>query len=126
MLTINLFTDKAHVAPACKRHGKLYSEAFYLYAAENRGELLAEGLFEVKSELAQISAYSGPEDDPALFDGILRAGLNYAGEQGIEKGSIPEDFRYQRRGMFRKLNYPVATTFNIVNFFQKYKNCVVP
>lgn len=124
MLTITPCVDKPEIAAWCKKCGKVPSAAFYLYRAENRGEPLAAALFEVGGDQVQVVRYEAA--DPAdyfLFDGILRAGLNYAAEQGIEQGYLPEEFRLSHEGLFSKLNYPIQPRFNITNFFQKYKNC---
>lgn len=124
MLTITPCLEKQTVAAYCKKCGKLYDAAYYLYLAENRGEVQAAGLFEVGGDRVSTIYYEGLEpDDHFLFDGILRAGLNYAAEQGIENGHIPEEFRQAHKALFGKLNYPIQPDFNIVNFFQKYKNC---
>lgn len=127
MLTITPCLDKQAIAAYCKKCKKPYSAAFYLYRAENRGQVLAAGLFEVGGE--EVCAVLYEAEDPSdhfLFDGILRAGLNYASEQGIPNGHIPEDFRYLHRELFAKLNYPIQPVFDITNFFQKYKNCAQP
>lgn len=124
MLTITPCLDKAAIAAYCKKCRKPWSAAFYLYRAENRGQVLAAGLFEVGGDQVQVMLYEAEDPaDPFLFDGILRAGLNYAADQGIPNGFIPEDFRYAHRGLFAQLNYPIQPVFDITNFFQKYKNC---
>jgi hypothetical protein len=128
MLTISLCRDTRRVAAACKRFGMIYSEAFYLYAAEGRDGTLAETLFEVKSagvEAAGYHDYQNSGGDPGLFDGLLRAGLNYAQTQGMEQGCIPEEFRREHGDLFAKLNYPAQSLFDITNFFSKYKNCAL-
>lgn len=124
MLTITPSVEKAVVAEYCKRCKRPYSEAFYLYRAEDRGETLAVCLFEVGASEVRVLLYEGADqDDLYLFDGLLRAGLNYASEHGIENGCIPEEFRQRHEALFAKLNYPVQRVFNITNFFSKYKNC---
>ena len=123
MLSISLCRDTRRTAAACKDLGKIYGEEFYLYEAMNNDEILASVLFEVKSSLVEVVGYQGPGDDFGLFDGLLRAGLNYAGLHGIEAGRIPEAFRHENRALFAQLNYPPETVFNITNFFGKYKNC---
>lgn len=124
MLTITPCLDKQTVAAYCKKCRKLYSAAFYLYLAKDRDELLAAGLFEVGGEQVQVVLYEADDqNDPFLFDGILRAGLNYAAEQGITKGVIPEAFRLAHGELFARLNYPIQSAFDISNFFHKYKNC---
>lgn len=124
MLQITLCLDKPALAPYCKKCGKLVSEAFFLYRAVDRDQVLAAGLFEVFSESVQIVHYEESGDgDPFLLDGILRAGLNYASSFGIDRGCIPEVLRYTHRRLFNKLNYPPQPEFGISNFFQKYKNC---
>lgn len=124
MLELKPCGDKKQFLEACRRCGKIPCEAFYLYVAEDRGELLAQALFEVTSEHVRAVDYvAGNPGDFWLFDGLLRAGFHYAGEQGIEKGIIPEAFRLKHEAIFAKLNYPAVPEFNIVNFFKKYKNC---
>lgn len=125
MLTINLITDKGTVAELCKDLGLVYHPGYYCYSAADRGELLATGLFEIGANSASIVNYSSADaDDHFLFDGILRAGFNYAGQQGIENGVIPESIRKRFKELFGKLNYPAEAVFSINNFFSKYKNCI--
>jgi hypothetical protein len=125
MLTITPALDKSTVSAYCKKCGKVYSAALYAYLAQNGGEVLAAALFEMSGDHVTAVYYEGTDPaDYTLFDGILRAGLNYAAEQGVETGTIPEAFRYDHRGSFEKLNYPAQVSFNIVNFFGKYKNCL--
>lgn len=126
MLEIKPCLDKQTMIGYCKKCKRAYSEAFYLYLATNRNHVLAAGLFEVGSEEVQAVYYESTEpQDAFLFDGILRAGLNYAAGQGIENGRLPEDFRQSFHDLFAELNYPAAPVFNITNFFQKYKNCSI-
>lgn len=122
MLEIGLCLDKKAINAACKQAGRVYSEAFYLYRATDRGEVLASVLFEVLSDCVKTVCYLGG-DDPFLFDGLLRAGFHYAEGQGIETGWIPDEFRDAYAILFAPLNYPASQRFNIVNFFSKYKNC---
>lgn len=125
MLTITPCLDRDVIAPYCRACKCAYSESFYLYRARNGGETLAAALFEVGGDKVTVRLYEAAEpNDAFLFDGVLRAGLNYAAGQGIENGMIPEQFRALHGELFVKLNYPVQPTFNITNFFQKYKNCV--
>jgi hypothetical protein len=127
LLEIKACTDRTQINALCKACGLLPSEAFYIYRAENGGEEIGAALFEVLSDSVHIVFYAAADpEDPWLFDGILRAGLNYAAQFGLEKGCIPEYLRYQHRALFSRLNYPSAQVFNITNFFQKYKNCVRP
>ena len=123
MLSISLCQDNRRIAAACKSLDKIYGDEFYLYEAISGNETLGDMLFEVKSSLVEVVGYSGPSDDFGLFDGILRAGLNYAEKHGIEAGCISEAFRHENRALFAHLNYPTEAVFNIVNFFGKYKNC---
>ena len=123
MLEINLILERPAVAAACRLFGQAYDDAFYVYRAENRGLVLATALFEIGKTDVCVTGYEGPGDDPFLFDGILRAGLHYAEMQGIETGVLPEKFRQLHRALFIELNYPSEVSFNIVNFFGKYKNC---
>lgn len=124
MLTISPCLEKQTVALYCKKCKRIYSAGFYLYRAEHNGEILAAGLFEISADQVQVLFYESEDNSDAyLFDGILRAGLNYAAEQGIENGVIPEEFHAEHSALFAKLNYPVQLQFNITNFFCKYKNC---
>jgi len=125
MLSISLCTDIRRTIAACKSFGKIYGVEFYLYEAVGGEEILGAILFEVKSELVETVGYRGPGDDPGIFDGLLRAGLNYAQKHGIETGCVPESFRRENRALFAVLNYPAEVSFSIVNFFGKYKNCRV-
>ena len=123
MLEINLNLQRPVVAAACRDFGQTYSDAHYIYRAENRGEIIATGLFEIGGTDVRVLGYDGPTDDHFLLDGILRAGLHYAETHGIETGLLPEEFRHKHRALFTGLNYPPTISFNIVNFFSKYKNC---
>lgn len=124
MLTITPCLDKQMVASYCKKCRKPYSAAYYLYLAQNREELLGAALFEVGSDAVSVLFYEAADPaDAFLFDGVVRAGLNYANQQGLENGVIPEEFRHAHRELFAKLNYPAQPQFNINNFFAKYKNC---
>jgi len=123
VLEINVTLDLAIIAATCKQFGQSYSDDFYVYRAENRGQIIATALFKIGKTDVSIVAYSGPADDPFIMDGILRAGLHYAELYGIETGILSEEFRHCHRALFVALNYPSANTFNIVNFFSKYKNC---
>ncbi len=124
MLEIKLCTDKKQIAAYCKKLGTMFGEAFYMYTAMNKNELLAACLFEVESDAVRARLYEcADQDDYWLFDGMLRAGFNYAFEQGIARGRIPEEFRALHESLFKKLNYPAAPEFDITNFFKKYKNC---
>lgn len=126
MLEIKPCFDIPTLAVYAKNCGKAPGESLYLYMAKDGGETLAAGLFEVQSDKVCTLFYeSADPDDIFLFDGILRAGLNYASEQGIETGCIPEDFRQSHKNKFARLNYPPETEMNIVNFFNKYKNCAI-
>lgn len=126
MLSITVCLDKPTIISFCRRSKKPFSEAFYLYRAQNGEQVLAAALFEVNGDHVSVISYeTEAPDDLSLFDGMLRAGLHYASEQGIETGCIPESFRFVHRDLFAKLNYPISPTFNITNFFNKYKNCAV-
>lgn len=124
MLTITPSLEKQTVAAYCKKCKKVWSDGCYLYLAESRGEVLAAGLFEAGGDKVRAVYYEAADpSDRTLFDGILRAGLNYAAGQGIENGLIPEEFRSRHQELFAALNYPAQPLFNITNFFRKYKNC---
>jgi hypothetical protein len=124
MLEIKPSTDIKRVAGFCRKLGRVPSEAYYLYTAENAGKSLASCLFEVGGEAVTFLLYECEDkNDYWLFDGILRAGFNYAFEHGINTGRIPEEQRHKYEGLFAKLNYPAAPEFDITNFFKKYKNC---
>ena len=123
MLEIIPNLDDKLLAVYCKKCGKLHGPSFYLYLAIDRGETLAAGLFEVESNRVNVVYYESVEEDPHLFDAVLRAGLNYAAEHGISKGYLPEPFRSHHRTFFAKLNYPPQSLFDITNFFRKYKSC---
>ena len=124
MLEIKPSTDKRQIAACCKKAGLFPSEAFYLYIAENNGQTLASCLFEVGGDSVAFRFYKCEDKtDYWLFDGMLRAGFNYAWGQGISTGRIPEEQRLVHAGLFAKLNYPAAHEFDITNFFKKYKNC---
>jgi len=123
MLEIVPNVDDRMLAVYCRKCGKLHGPSFYLYLAVDGGETLAAGLFEVESDKVNVVYYESREDDPYLFDAILRAGLNYASEHGITQGHLPEHFRGEHKAYFAKLNYPPQSTFDITNFFRKYKSC---
>lgn len=124
MLEIKPCTHTKELAEYCRKCGKIPDEAFYLYVAEDKGKRLAACLFEVESGGVRVLLYEcEDESDYWLFDGMLRAGFNYAWEQGITAGFIPERFRIKHQRFFAKLNYPAQPEFDITNFFQKYKNC---
>lgn len=128
MLELKKCTDKKLFTQYCKKCGKIPDESFFMYIASDRDKLLAAALFEVECESVSVLMYecadsSAGETDYWLFDGIMRAGFNYASEQGIETGCISESFRLEWHKLFEKLNYPAAAEFNITNFFKKYKNC---
>lgn len=124
MLEIKPSTELKQVAEYCKKCGKAPGEEFYLYIAVNADKQLAACLFEVGGEAVTVLYYDcGDENDYWLFDGMLRSGFNYAFEQGINSGRIPEPFRIKFQRFFSKLNYPISTDFDITNFFNKYKNC---
>lgn len=124
MLEIKPCTDLKPIAEYCKLCGKIPDDSFYLYLAENNGKRLGSCLFEVSGEAVTVLYYDcADETDYWLFDGMLRAGFNYAFEQGLETGRIPEPFRIKFQRFFAKLNYPIAPEFDITNFFKKYKNC---
>ena len=122
MLTISPILDRVGVVPLCREAGVPYTGAFYAYRAENRGTILAYALFEVLDDSVRVVSFQGQEDAD-LFDGLLRAGFQYAGKEGIETGWIPETFRQTHHTRFAALNYPAAAQFDITNFFAKYKNC---
>ena len=124
MLEIKPYLDRATVSGYCRKCGKPYSEAFYLYLAKDGGETLAAGLFEMQPDRVTALHYESTDpQDFFLLDGILRAGLNYASEQGVETGVLPEELRQAHKAAFERLNYPPECEMNIVNFFTKYKNC---
>jgi hypothetical protein len=123
MLEIKPSTQMDQIKSYCLKCDRAPSEAFYLYTALDRGDILAAGLFEMLSDKVQVVYYEGDDNDPFLFDGVLRAGLNYAADQGVENGYIPEAFRQTHKDKFARLNYPPSPQLNIVNFFKKYKNC---
>ena len=124
MLTITPCIEKQTLLTYCKKCRKPVSAGHYAYLAQNRDEVLAACLFEIQSDYVEALFYEASDSlDAFLFDGVLRAGLNYASKQGISQGIIPETFRFSQRHLLEKLNYPLDTTFNIVNFFRKYKNC---
>lgn len=124
MLTITPCTERDTVLAYCKKCRIPLDAGHYLYLAENRGERLAACLFEIGGDRVQVLLYESAEPgDAFLFDGVMRAGLNYAAGQGVENGFIPEQFRFLHRALFAKLNYPLQPLFNITNFFNKYKNC---
>ena len=124
MLEIRLCLDKPQIVSFCKKCKRIYSEALYSYIAIDRGQIIGAALFEVGGQNVRILYYETTEtQDAFLLDGILRAGLNYASEHGIETGILPEALRQEYRSLFAKLNYPPTPEFNISNFFQKYKNC---
>ena len=128
MLEIKAVFDRPILAQYCHKSGCPLSDALYLYLAQNGDELLAAGLFEMRSDRVATMYYEAVgenQTDFFLFDGILRAGLNYAAEQGVETGCLPEPFRQANAAYFARLNYPPETEMNIVNFFQKYKNCTI-
>lgn len=125
MLEIKACTDKRQVTAYCRKCGRVPGEDFYLYLASDGGEALASALFQVLSAEVRVLYYEAADpQDASLMDGVLRAGLNYASRFGIPKGCIPEALRYEHRALFAQLNYPTAQVFDILNFFQKYKNCV--
>lgn len=123
MLEITPSLDEALVREYCKKCGRLPGPQHYLYVASDRGEAVSAALFEVQSDRVIALWYEGPEDDAWLFDAVLRAGLNYASEQGIVSGYLPEAFRQAHGGLFSQINYPAQALFDITNFFQKYKSC---
>lgn len=124
MLEIKPCTDLKPIAEYCKKCGKIPSDEFYLYLAVNSDKQLGACLFEVGGEAVTVIYYDcADENDYWLFDGMLRAGFNYAFEQGLKTGCIPEPFRMRFQRFFAKLNYPITTEFDITNFFKKYKNC---
>lgn len=124
MLTITLELSKDKVLEYTKKSKQIYDAGHYLYLAKDNGEVLAAGLFKIEGDMSYIAYYETTEEkDYHLFDGILRAGFNYAGDQGISTGMIPESFREQYTGFFERLNYPNQPMFEISNFFSKYKNC---
>ncbi len=124
MLTIKPYEDKATIIQYCKKCKRLYSDGLYLYLAKDGSQQLAAALFEIGGEHVEVVFYeTTDQEDFALFDTMLRAGLNYANEHGISLGHIPEEFRQTHKTLFDKINFPIHPTFNINNFFQKYKNC---
>lgn len=124
MLEIKSCTEPKPIAEFCKKCGKIPDKSFYLYLATNSDKQLGACLFEVSGEAVTPLYYEcEDETDYWLFDGLLRAGFNYAFEQGIATGSIPEAFRIKHQRFFSKLNYPITSEFDITNFFKKYKNC---
>lgn len=125
MLEITLCLEEKVLAEYCRQCGRLPGPAFYLYQARDRDKLLAAALFQVGSDQVDVLLYDSQEDDVFLFDAMLRAGLNYAGDQGISHGCLPEAFRQEHGAYFKTLNYPAQAIFNITNFFQKYKRCIL-
>lgn len=125
MLTITVNTNKEEIIPYCREVKIPFNKGLYLYQAKDKGELLGAGLFEIGADQVQVLYYTSvPEEEHFLLDGVLRAGFNYAAEQGISTGKIPEHFRGEHMNYFAKLNYPNEAEFNIENFFSKYKNCL--
>ncbi|MCL2033989.1 MAG: hypothetical protein FWG94_04570 [Oscillospiraceae bacterium] len=124
MLELKPCVNMKMITKACKKCGKLPDASFYLYLATDKEEELASCLFEVSGDSVTALLYECLDDaDYWLFDGLLRSGFNYAFEQGITTGRIPETFRVQNHRLFSKLNYPITPAFDITNFFSKYKNC---
>jgi len=124
MVEIKPNLKKDDILAYCRKCGRPYSEAFYLYTAEDRGKIFAAGLFEMHSDRVEAVLYdSSPPEDIYLFDGILRAALNYASGQGVQIGVIPDRFRQDNGAYFSRLTYPAEIEWNIVNFFSKYKTC---
>jgi len=124
MLEIKPFFNINQIAQYSRKCCRIPDDSLYLYLAKDGDETLAAGLFEVQSNKVSVLYYEAADSsDHFLFDGILRAGLNYASGQGIENGYIPESFRQKHAAHFSKLNYPPEPELNIMNFFNKYKNC---
>lgn len=122
MLEILPVTERDIVSGYSSKCKLPFSQALYVYVAKDGTKTIAGALFEVKSDYVQILYYDG-DTEFFIFDAILRAGLNYAAENGIEYGYIPEEFRHKYNSVFINLNYPPVTKFDITNFFKKYKNC---
>lgn len=124
MLSISPCLDKQILAEYCKKCRKPYHAGLYLYRAENNNQIQATGLFEITEDFVQLLYYESifPED-VFLFDGVFRAGMNYAAEQGIENAFIPAEFGNAHENFFMHFDYPLNTRFNITNFFAKYKKC---
>lgn len=126
MLEIKLSQDRDTLAALCRECGALPTHAHYLYTAVDGGRQLAAVLFEVGSEEVRALHYRAEdESDCHLFDALLRAGFHYASGQGIRTGCLPESFRMRHARHFARLNYPPQASFDITNFFQKYKSCAL-
>ena len=124
MLTITATLDRETLLPYCKESKIPYNPGLYLYIARDRDDILGAGLFQIEGDTVSFLHYFPADtDDHFVFDGVLRAGFNYATEQNIPTGEIPVLMRKQHQTCFEKLNYPNETSFTIDNFFSKYKNC---
>lgn len=124
MLEINVCSKKDFLLPICKKIKYPYSSALYAYVAKNKGVMLACALFFIHPDYVEIIYYeSTDENDDAMFDGVLRAGLNYASSNNINSGYVSEEFRENNKQLFKKINFPNEAKFNINNYFLKYKNC---
>lgn len=124
MLELRPGVDRQEILPYCRQIKLPYSEALYVYRALDGSKVLAGLLFGVESNQVNVLYYQAEDEaDHFLFDGLLRAGLGYADKQGISAGHIDDSFRQRHSALFSRLNLPPEATFNITNFFQKYKNC---
>ncbi|WRS26823.1 hypothetical protein U6B65_10850 [Oscillospiraceae bacterium MB08-C2-2] len=124
MLEIKPCLEVQPVAAFCRASGRVYSGAFFIYQAMNRGEELGAALFEMQGDRIEAVAYRTTQpEDHWLLDGVLRAGLNYAAEHGIINGVLGVGFLESAYSLLEKLNLPRSSVFNIHNFFSKYKNC---
>jgi len=123
MIEIAPSLDQNILKSYCEKCGKDYGPGFFAYLATDGGTLLAAGLFEMLGDRVQAVMYEGDTADPWLFDGVLRAGLNYAAGREVYTGCLPEAFREEHRELFKRLNYPDENEFDIASFFVNHRNC---
>ena len=123
MIVLKKETDSTAIAKICETQGLEYNENVGAFVAKDREEILGYSLFSVKEDLTLIDIETSPILWKSIGDGLFRATINFAIENGISPVKIEDKLLEKLTGdiILKENAKPVIE--DCEKFLQESKRC---
>ena len=107
----------------CECSNLLYADDFEAYTALDRNEMIGYCIFQLRDLLTVVDARAKEEYGAELCDGLVRAVLNHAYNNGVNTAVFSNRFNIETWKKLQAFGHNVKTVKDIDNFLTNCKKC---
>ena len=123
MIVLKRETDVESIALICKDEKVEYSENMGAFVARDKDETLGYSLFYIGERIAIISVKTPPILWKSIGDGLFRATINFAIENGISSATIEQTLLEKLTGDIIPKEKATTNIEDCEKFLEEIKKC---